>query len=186
MTHRTPVALPQDAKLPESLLEAAAFPHPVSEVELVETHISWILLADEYAYKIKKPIVLDFLDFGDLDQRHFYCGEEIRLNKPWAPDIYLDVVPITERDGRVSFGGDGELVDYAVRMRRFDQSLRLDQQLDANLLTVADMKELGAAIATRHRDAERVGTDARERVHPFSVTVALNGWARMPASVSWR
>ena len=109
-----------DTDLIDGLMRPRAFAHPVDEIQLIETHISWLILAGEYVYKIKKPLVLDFLDFGDLEKRRFFCHEEIRLNKPWAPDIYIDVVPITLHRGNPRFGGDGEPLEYAVRMQRFD------------------------------------------------------------------
>ena len=145
-----------DRSLIDTLMTPAAFGHPVDSVELIETHISWLILADNFVYKIKKPITLDFLDFGNLEQRRFYCEEEIRLNKPWAPGIYLDVVPIGLVDGQARFAADGEVIEYAVRMRRFDEEMRLDRQLDADNLSVEDMKELGRNIASRHQSAERV------------------------------
>ena len=89
--------------LVDSLMSPDAFLHPVSSVELIETHISWVILTDDYVYKIKKPILLDFLDFRDLGRRKYYCEEEIRLNQPWAPDIYVDVVPICLDDGQPRF-----------------------------------------------------------------------------------
>ncbi|MDH5456864.1 MAG: hypothetical protein OEY37_12370, partial [Gammaproteobacteria bacterium] len=118
-----------DSSLIELLRQADAYPHPVDKVELIETHISWVLLAGEFVYKIKKPLDLGFLDFHDLERRRFFCEEEIRLNKPWAPDIYIDVVPVTLSDGRASIGGSSTAVEYAVRMHAFDQAMRLDAQL---------------------------------------------------------
>lgn len=163
--HRvSPQVTPVDDSLVEALLCADAFDHPVDSIELIETHISWVVLAGDYAYKIKKPLVLDFLDFGDLDKRKFCCEEEIRLNRPWAPDIYVDVVPITQQGNQPRFGGDGEALEYAVKMRRFDQALRLDEQLAAGLLTVADMKELGRNIAERHAAATIPDVNERTRL----------------------
>ncbi len=152
------------SNLVDSLMSPAAFRHPVSSVDLIETHISWVVLTDDYVYKIKKPIVLDFLDFGDLERRKFYCEEEIRLNKPWAPDIYLDVVPISLDNGQPRFDGDGSPIEYAVRMRRFDQEMRLDAQLESGNLSVADMKELGRNIAARHIAAEIIDESQRDKV----------------------
>jgi aminoglycoside phosphotransferase family enzyme len=162
-----------DARLVEGLLRAEASGHDAEHIELVETHISWVILAGDFAYKIKKPIVLDFLDFGTLEKRKHCCEEEIRLNQPWAPDIYLDVVAITGTPESPRLGGDGEAIEYAVRMRRFDQSLRLDAQLEAGLLTVVDMKELGRNIAERHSaaDVARPGErDSNERGSTFERT----------------
>ena len=156
--------LPIDASLVEALLRPDAFPHPATDIELMETHISWVILAGNYAYKIKKPVVLDFLDFGTLSKRRHYCEEELRLNRPWAPELYLDVVAITGSNAEPVIGGEGEALEYAVRMLRFDQDLRLDRQLAAGLLTVGDMKELGQNIAARHAAAERPDTADRERL----------------------
>ena len=163
--HRAPVkTTPQQSELIDSLLTPAAFAHPVTTIELIETHISWLILTDEYVYKLKKPVVLDFLDFGTLERRRFFCEEELRLNRPWAPGIYLDVVAVTRKGGRTQFGGDGEIVDYAVRMRRFDQRLRLDHQLEDGKLAVADMRELATNIAARHEAAARTPKSRRAPV----------------------
>ena len=153
-----------DSSLVEALLRPEAFSHPADDIELMETHISWVVLAGQYAYKIKKPLVLDFLDFGTLDKRRHYCEEEIRLNRPWAPDIYLDVVAITGTPDAPQFDGEGDALEYAVRMRRFDQGLRLDRQLADGRLTVPDMKEVGKNIAARHAAAERPDPADRERL----------------------
>ena len=100
-----------NADLIESLSDPAAFPHPVTSIEVIESHISWVILTGPFAYKIKKPVKLPFLDFRELDSRLYYCEEEIRLNRPWAPDIYLDVVPITVQAGHAHIGGFGQVVE---------------------------------------------------------------------------
>src|SRR5687768_15541429 len=100
--------------LAEDLRDPAAYPHPVERVEMIETHISWVFLAGEFAYKVKKPLRLPFLDFSTLAQRHHYCQEELRLNRRSAPEIYLDVVRIAGNPARVH--GQGALREYAVRM----------------------------------------------------------------------
>jgi uncharacterized protein len=152
-----------DTGLIDSLMSPTAFNYPVSNIELIETHISWVILTDQYVYKIKKPIVLDFLDFSDLELRKFYCDEEIRLNKPWAPDIYLDVVPVSVVNGQVRFAGGGTPIEYALRMRRFNQAMRLDVQLDHGKLNAADMHELARNIAARHAGADSVEQHHRDR-----------------------
>jgi len=147
-----------------SLQKPGAFDYPVTETVLLETHISWVIIAGDYAYKIKKPVKLEFLDFSSLEKRRFYCEEELRLNKPWAPDIYIDVVPVTVSDGQAQFGGPGEAIEYAVRMHSFDQQQRLDRQLEAGRLTVDDMKALASIVAARHEQADVVPASARARV----------------------
>lgn len=151
-----------DSGLVKSLLDPGAFSHPVESIEMIETHISWVILTGPFAYKIKKPVKLGFLDFRELSSRLFYCEEEVRLNRPWAPDIYLDVVPISVRAGQPLVGGDGPAVEYAVRMHQFDQDNRLDAQLDANKLSMDDMHELANTIASRHQSANIIGPDGRD------------------------
>jgi aminoglycoside phosphotransferase family enzyme/predicted kinase len=179
---KTPTT-PLDTRLIDALMMPAAFEYPVSSVDLIETHISWLILTDDYVYKIKKPITLDFLDFGGLERRKFFCEEEVRLNQPWAPDIYLDVVPIGLDKGQPRFGAEGTPIEYAVRMRRFNDEMRLDVQLERGALSVADMKELGRNIAARHMAAERVDESQREKVVTLAKEfiwdnfVALEGFA---------
>lgn len=156
--------LAPDSSLIESLMDASAFGHKADSVELIETHISWVILAGDYVYKIKKPVKLAFLDFRDLACRKFYCEEELRLNRLWAPQIYLEVVPVTIEDGRAKFAGKGTPVEYAVRMRRFDQAGLLNRELQRGTLTLDDMRDLGAHVAGRHLAAQVVDASRRERV----------------------
>lgn len=152
---------PTYSVLIDGLLRAEAYPHPVGRVEIVETHISWVLLTGEFAYKIKKPVALGFLDFGSLEGRRFFCHEEIRLNGFWAPDLYLGVVPITMQDGWPRIDGDAPAVEFAVRMRQFDQTRRLDHQLESGQLNSDDMLLLAAEIAARHREADHIRSAGR-------------------------
>lgn len=119
----------------EALLDPAAYPHPVDRVERVITHISQVFLAGEFAYKVKRAVSLGFVDFSTLMRRRFYCEEELRLNRRLARPLYLDVVPITRLEDRVQIGGAGDVIDYAVRMRRFPQeSLLSARKLDGQLI----------------------------------------------------
>jgi aminoglycoside phosphotransferase family enzyme/predicted kinase len=145
----------------EALLSAAAYSHPVGRIELLETHISWVILTGEYAYKIKKPVDLGFLDFRTLERRRHFCEEELRLNRGWAPRLYLDVVPIVREAGQYRVGGEGEPLEYAVRMRQFDQAKRLDHVIEAGCLTSDDVLELADEVARRHDSASRVEPDKR-------------------------
>ena len=110
------------AELPaviRGLLDRRAYSHEVRGIELVQTHISYVVLAGAYAYKIKKPVDFGFVDYSTLELRRHFCDEEIRLNRRLCDGIYLDVAPITAADaGRVKVGGDDEALEYAVRMRR--------------------------------------------------------------------
>lgn len=153
-----------DSSLIESLLNPDAYAHPVESIEMIETHISWVILTGRFAYKIKKPIKLGFLDFRELSSRLFYCEEEVRLNRPWAPDVYLDVVPISMQSGQAIVSGDGPAVEYAVRMHQFEQDKRLDAELAANRLSNGDMDELADSIARQHQSANVIEPDGRDEM----------------------
>jgi len=137
----------------EALLRPGAYPHPVPGVSLVETHISWVLLAGEFAYKIKKPVKLPFLDFSTLAQRAFYCREELRLNRRFAPEIYLEVVGIFNTPQLPQWQGSGEPFEYAVKMRRFDEAGRLDQLCDRGELTSQHLSDLAETLSAFHEAA---------------------------------
>lgn len=117
------------------LLDPGAYPHPVDRVDAMTTHISQLFLAGDFVYKLKRPVSLGFVDFSTLGRRRFYCEEELRLNRRLAPQLYLDVVPVVRARDRVRVMGEGEVIDYAVRMRRFpQQSLLSEQPLDGALI----------------------------------------------------
>ncbi|MDH5184786.1 MAG: hypothetical protein OEX12_12965, partial [Gammaproteobacteria bacterium] len=111
----------------QALLKPDAYDHPVDQPQLIETHISWVILTGDYAYKIKKPVNLGFLDFSSLEKRKHLCEEEVRLNRRLAPGIYLDVVAITCSAEQPRISGVGEVIEYAVKMRQFPQSAQLDR-----------------------------------------------------------
>jgi aminoglycoside phosphotransferase family enzyme/predicted kinase len=146
----------KQSKLIASLLKPGAYLHPVASPKLLETHISWVILTGTYAYKIKKSVKLDFLDFSTLQQRRHFCEEELRLNRRMAPQLYLDVVPICGSEENPKVGGEGRAIEYALKMHQFRQSAQLDKQLDAGLLNENDMRDLAATIAAYHHDAVRL------------------------------
>ncbi len=141
-----------------TLLRATAFPHPVAAIAVRETHISWVILTGEFAYKIKKPVNFGFLDFSTLERRRHFCHEEVRLNRRLCPQIYLDVVPVLARDGQlfVSDGiavADDAVVDYAVKMRQFDADATLADVLRRTPVTTEAMQALGYRIAEFQQQA---------------------------------
>ncbi len=144
-----------DMRIPQSLLDPSVYPHPAADIRLVETHISWVLLAGDYAYKLKKPVNLGFLDFSRLAQRKHFCEEELRLNRRLAPSMYLDVVTLRRTDQGLRFADHGPVIEYAVRMRRFRQASQLDRQLEAGKLDGSDMESMAELIANFHLYAER-------------------------------
>ncbi len=136
------------AKLIKGLLQPAAWPEAVAGVQHIETHISTVLLTGDYAYKIKKPVDLGFLDFSSLERRKYFCEEEIRLNSRLAPQIYLDVVPITGTASQPHICGAGPAIEYAVRMRQFEPDALLSNHLD--LLSIERMDQLARIVASFH------------------------------------
>jgi hypothetical protein len=159
------------ARLVEALRDPARYPHPAGRVELIETHISWVLLAGDFAYKLKKPVDLGFLDFSTLAARSHFCEEELRLNRRTAPELYLEVVPIggTPEDPRL---GAAPAIDYAVKMRRFEQDALLDRVAKRGALTASHVDALASAVADFHGRIEHAppGSDwgSPERVVEFA------------------
>ncbi len=148
-----------------SLLDPSAYVHSVAgPIVLHETHISWVLLAGNFAYKIKKPIITDFLDYGTLAKRHHACCEEFRLGSRYAEGMYLDIVPITFEDGQIRMDGDAQPIEFAVRMRRFPEESLLSQQLQAGLVTPENMVQLANKIAGLHRSALKLEKPRGEMV----------------------
>ena len=134
-----------------ALLRPECYPHPVTTVEHLQTHISHVLLAGDYAYKIKKPLNLGFLDFTSLERRKYYCVEELRLNGRLAPEIYLDCLPISGEPTHPILGGDtGSAIEYTVRMRRFSQEALLDRVLAAGRLKPGHLDALARRLAAFH------------------------------------
>ena len=141
----------------EALQDAALYDHPVESFRLIETHISWVLLTGQYAYKIKKPVDLGFVDFSTLDKRRFYCEEELRLNRRLAPSLYLGVIAITGSLRQPHLGGEGEPVEYAVKMAQFDTSLQFDRLLGSGRLTPDLLACFANGLARFHASAARSG-----------------------------
>jgi aminoglycoside phosphotransferase family enzyme/predicted kinase len=131
-------------------------PRPAT-VECIETHASLVFLAGDYAYKVKRAVTYAFLDFSSLEQRRLACLNELKINRRTAPGVYLDVLPVTEdADGALRLGGEGEAVEWVLRMRRFDQAKLYDRMAEAGRLKIEAMRPLAKAIAAFHAAADRV------------------------------
>ena len=136
----------------QAILDNGAFPGTKQPATLVETHISWVILTPDFAFKIKKPVTFGFLDFGTLEKRLFYCQEELRLNRRLAPDLYLGVLPVAEKNGVLTVGAtESAPVDYAVQMRRMDNSLQMDKRLAAGQVSTGQVAQLASVLAPFHR-----------------------------------
>lgn len=142
-----------EPELIRALRRSTAYPHPVKAVRLVQTHISWVLLTGDLAYKIKKPVNLGFLDFSTLERRRHACEEELRLNRRWAPELYLGVVPIAGTPAAPRPGGTGAAFEYAVRMRQFPQRAQLDRRLAAGTLSRAEIEAFAEQLGLAHAQA---------------------------------
>jgi len=136
----------------KALLHPGAYPHAVQSVEVVETHISWILLTGEFAYKIKRPVHYPFVDLRSAGRREFLCHEEVRLNRRFAPELYLGVCPITSLEGEARLEGSGVVIEHAVKMRQFRREDELDRLLATARVAPAELAEFGRDLAHIHAD----------------------------------
>jgi uncharacterized protein len=138
----------------EALLDPAVYDHPVrNSIELIQTHVSYVFLTGDYVYKLKKPVNFGFLDYSTLEKRKFYCEEELRLNKRGAAELYLGVLPVTQDGDKFVLGGDGEPVDYVVKMEQFPQETLLSAMYDRGELTEQHLIDLAKVLAAFHKSA---------------------------------
>ncbi|MEQ8861048.1 MAG: AAA family ATPase [Pseudomonadales bacterium] len=151
---------------PESwraLLGAGAYPHSCTVIELIETHISWVLLTGEFAYKLKKPVRFAFVDFSTLARREHFCREELRCNRRFAPSLYVDVVKVVaDGDRGVHMDGPGEALEWAVKMRQFPAEAQLDRLLERDALDADLLEGFGRTLADQHGalPSRNLGADA--------------------------
>jgi aminoglycoside phosphotransferase family enzyme/predicted kinase len=164
--------VPYDQKsLIRALQDPAIYNHPVSGISLFETHISWIILTGEIVYKVKKAVNFGFLDFSTLEKRHFYCQEEVRLNRRFAPALYLDVITVTGDARRPALQGTGQPIEYAVRMRQFSQQALLSSMAAHHALTTEYIDELTALVAAMHARADVAGAG-----EPYGLPGDIHHW----------
>ena len=130
------------------------YPEPANEVKMIQTQMSVVFLAGEFVYKVKKPVNLGYVDYTTLERRLTYCQRELELNRRLCPRAYLGVVSITSNDGGIQIEGDGETVEYAVKMRRLPAESMLDTLLSENKVTTDMMADLAVKIADFHASAE--------------------------------
>jgi len=143
------------------MLSPEVYDHPVKTLELIETHISWVVLTGDFAYKIKKSVNFGFLDFSTLEKRRMFCEQELRLNSRLASAIYLDVVSITGTFEKPVITTNGEAFEYAVKMRQFPQSAQLDHMLSASEIDAEQMEKIALMVADFHQTIQ-VADDAMD------------------------
>ncbi len=136
------------------LLSPAAYPHPAPEVRLVQTHISYVLLAGDFVYKIKKPVDFGFLDFTTLEKRRYFCEQELLLNRRLCPALYLGLVAITGQDGTFSLDGPGAPVEYAVKMARMPEEKMMGRVIAAGRLDRETIDRIVAILVPFYAKAE--------------------------------
>jgi hypothetical protein len=139
--------------LVEVLLKPETYAHHPQKVELVQTQMSFLFLTGDYVYKVKKPVNLGYLDYTTLEKRRFFCRQEIELNRRLCPDTYLEVVPIISRQGQISLGGEGEIIEYAVKMKQLPADRMMDKLLPQNLVTEEMVARVAEKLAAFHDKA---------------------------------
>ncbi|MDH5445206.1 MAG: AAA family ATPase [Gammaproteobacteria bacterium] len=154
MTVSSDTSLQEQEVLLENLQNKELFSHPVEKFELLQTHISFVLLTGPFAYKFKKPVDLGFLDFSTLALRQHFCEEELRLNQRFSEELYLEVISITGSIHHPAINGTQDVIEYAVKMKQFPQSAQLDVVLSQKKLTPTHINMLADTIAEFHSKAE--------------------------------
>ena len=160
-------------------LDQSCFDHKTTERKLIETHISCVILTGKYAYKIKKPVDLGFVNYTRLEQRKRFCELELKLNRRFAPELYLEVVPVIEKDNRLLIGSgfneqlesNGKIVDYAVKMQQFPQHSIVASCLSS--ISPAIVEVLGHSLARFHDGIESAipTADFAQPVNVISATM---------------
>ena len=118
------------------------------ELDVIETHMSWVFLTDRFAYKLKKPVAYDYLDFSTIEARHHFCQEEMRLNRRLAASVYLGLIPLTmDAAGQLDFSGEGSTVDWLILMRRLNHELALDHCIQKRRVPHHSIEKLGETLA---------------------------------------
>lgn len=148
----TDTALPA---LIQQMQQPGFYPHPVTEpIELIQTHVSYVLLTGDYVYKLKKPVNFGFLDFSTLEKRQTFCQEELRLNQRGAAELYVEMLPLTQTGEMFQLGGDGTVVEFCVKMHQFPQSALFTELFDRGELTEGLLQRLAKTLAAFHAKAE--------------------------------
>lgn len=160
--------------------EAQKLKQSYPQAEWNETHISYVLMTDAWAYKIMKTVKLDFLDFSTLDQRKQNCEEELRLNQRLAPDMYRAVVPVSGHGDQLKLEAEGEVLDYAVKMKRLDEGRLMSTLLEKNQVTEQHIKQIAEMVSEFHAQAPVVQQEssAAEFADNFNELAAQADWVK--------
>jgi aminoglycoside phosphotransferase family enzyme len=157
--------------LVQAMLDPSFYPHHPPQVDLVQTHISYLFLCGDLVYKVKKPVDFGFLDFTTLEHRGFFCQQEVRLNKRFSPDVYLGVVPISLVGGSFRLGDETAVVEYAVKMRRINEEHMLYRLLQAGRVGPEMMQRIGGHLAMAYA---AIPGDEKARIFGALDVIATN------------
>jgi aminoglycoside phosphotransferase family enzyme len=159
----------------QALLVPSAYEHDAPDIRLVQTHISYVILAGDYVYKFKKPVDFGFLDFTTLEKRHYCCRQELLLNRRLSPEIYLGLVTVTGENGEFALDGEGEIVEYGVKMARMPEERMMVNVIRAGQLEKKHIDALVDVLVPFYRQAEHNGEiDGFGRADAVAVNVLEN------------
>ncbi len=154
----------------EALMKLEAYDEAPGSIELIQTHISFVFLTSNFVYKVKKAVDLGFLDFTTLEKRRFFCEKELELNRRLCGDMYLEVVPINKSDA-IKIKGEGETVEYAVKMKRMPQEKMMSTLLEKNMVDTGLVERIAKIIAEFHSKAE-----TNRRISEFGSSAIETNW----------
>ena len=156
------------ADIVDALLNPNAYDEAVKNIRLVQTHISWIFLTGKHVYKVKKPVNFGFLDFTTLQKRKLFCEKELELNKRLAPDMYLEVVPINQSGGKIKIKGDGETIEYAVKMKELPQETMMSKLLERNDVNNRMIDRIAKIVSDFHSKTKKINRNDSFNVIRFN------------------
>jgi aminoglycoside phosphotransferase family enzyme/predicted kinase len=162
-----------DISLITALQNPNLYDFPIERFSVIETHISWVILTGTYAYKIKKPVCYGFLDFSSLKNRRHFCEEELRLNRRFAPQLYIGVIPVTGQTTHPQLGGHGRPIEYVIKMREFSQDGLLSTMAATQHLTPLHIDSIAKLCADFHASAEPAPTDST-----FGLAADTHAWVK--------
>ena len=168
----------RDASIDEKvafLQRPETYPTRPARVEVIETHMSWVFLTDEFVYKLKKPVRYEFLDFGTIEARRLNCLREVELNQRLAADVYRGIAPLTTRgDGSLQLGGPGTVLDWVVQMRRLPADRMLDAAIRARTVRPDDIRNLSRVLTDFYQGAAPVAMSADDYRQHFAADIGHN------------
>jgi uncharacterized protein len=140
-------------EIAQALMDPGIYPDNTAKIEMMQTQMSFVFLTGKYVYKIKKPVNLGYLDYSTLEKRLFFCRQEVELNRRLSPDVYLGVVPVTRQNGNISLSGQGEVVDYAVKMLYLPQDRMMNVLLERNRVSPPMVESVAKLLVKFHAGA---------------------------------